>query len=96
LIDVEHFGLVNLIAGERLATELMQDDFTGETLARELLHLLDAERNAQFHTRLRAATARLGAGGASDCAATSVLRAVREWKGMRAKESGVRSQESEE
>ncbi|MGI8565704.1 MAG: lipid-A-disaccharide synthase [Pyrinomonadaceae bacterium] len=79
LIDVEHFGLVNLIADERLATELMQDDFTGETLARELLELLDAEHNARFRARLRAATARLGAGGASDRAAESVLRAVREW-----------------
>jgi lipid-A-disaccharide synthase len=80
LIDVEHFGLVNLIAGERLATELMQDDFTGESLAQELLHLLDAEHNAQFRARLRAAITRLGAGGASGHAAESVLRAVREWR----------------
>ncbi|HVF88393.1 MAG TPA: lipid-A-disaccharide synthase, partial [Pyrinomonadaceae bacterium] len=94
LIDVEHFGLVNLIAGERLATELMQDAFTGESLARELLQLLDAEHNARFRARLRTATARLGAGGASDFTAASVLRAVREWKGMRVMESGVRGQES--
>ncbi|MDQ3685581.1 MAG: lipid-A-disaccharide synthase [Acidobacteriota bacterium] len=93
LIDVEHFGLVNLIAGERLATELMQDDFTGETLARELLQLLDPERNALFRARLRAATARLGAGGASDHAAESVLRAVRAWRGMKQQQgSGVRGQ----
>jgi lipid-A-disaccharide synthase len=32
LITAEHYGLVNLIAGRRLATELMQDDFTGESL----------------------------------------------------------------
>ena len=32
LITAEHYGLVNLIAGRRLATELMQDEFTGETL----------------------------------------------------------------
>lgn len=89
MIDVEHFGLVNLIAGERLAAELMQDDFTGEALGRELLKLLDPQRNAQFRTQLRAATARLGAGGASDRAARSVLRAVREWQAARPQGSGA-------
>ena len=37
LITVDHFGLVNLVAGERVATELMQDDLNGERLAAELL-----------------------------------------------------------
>jgi lipid-A-disaccharide synthase len=80
LIDVEHYGLVNLVAGERVAPELMQNDFTGESLARELLALLDAERNARTRERLREATARLGEGGASARAADAVLRALREWK----------------
>ncbi|MDQ3132496.1 MAG: lipid-A-disaccharide synthase, partial [Acidobacteriota bacterium] len=35
LIKVEHFGLINLIAGKRLAKELIQDDFTKENLAQE-------------------------------------------------------------
>ena len=30
LIDVEHFGLINLIAGERVAKELIQDEFSAE------------------------------------------------------------------
>src|SRR5207253_8628576 len=34
LITAEHYGLVNLIAGRRLATELIQNDFTGESLGR--------------------------------------------------------------
>jgi lipid-A-disaccharide synthase len=80
LIEVEHYGLVNLIAGQRLAPELMQDDFTGEHLARELLSLLDAERNADVRARLRETTARLGEGGASLRAADAVLRAVRGWR----------------
>jgi lipid-A-disaccharide synthase len=80
LIEVEHYGLVNLIAGKRIAPELMQDDFTGASLARELLTLLDAERNASVRARLREATARLGAGGASLRAADAVLKAVRQWK----------------
>jgi lipid-A-disaccharide synthase len=80
LISVEHFGLVNLIAGERVAPELMQHDFTGERLARELTALLEPERNSEVRARLRAAVARLGEGGASLRAADAVLRAVRSWK----------------
>ncbi|HEX7312774.1 MAG TPA: lipid-A-disaccharide synthase [Pyrinomonadaceae bacterium] len=80
LIEVEHYGLVNLVAGERLAPELMQDDFTGDTLARELRALLDPERNARVRARLREATARLGEGGASRRAAEAVLRALRSWQ----------------
>jgi lipid-A-disaccharide synthase len=80
LIEVEHYGLVNLVAGSRVAPELMQDDFTGESLARELLALLAPERNAQVRACLREATTRLGEGGASLRAADAVLRAVRGWK----------------
>ena len=80
LINVEHYGLVNLIAGERVAPELFQNDFTGERLASELLALLDSERNAEVRARLREATSKLGAGGASLRAADAVLRAVRRWK----------------
>jgi lipid-A-disaccharide synthase len=80
LIEVEHYGLVNLIAGERVAPELLQRDFTGERLASELLALLDAGRNADVRARLREATARLGEGGASLRAADAILRAVRSWK----------------
>lgn len=80
LIDVEHFGLVNLVAGERVAPELMQNDLDGASLARELLSLLEPERNARTRERLRETTARLGEGGASARAADAVLRALREWK----------------
>lgn len=80
LINVEHYGLVNLVAGERIAAELMQDDFNGASLARELLTLLDPQHNARVRVRLREATARLGEGGASLRAADAVLRAVRGWK----------------
>jgi lipid-A-disaccharide synthase len=80
LINVEHYGLVNLVAGERLAPELMQDDFKGATLARELTALLDPERNARVRSRLRETTARLGEGGASVRAADAVLRALRGWR----------------
>lgn len=80
LINTEHFGLVNLLAGERIAPELMQQDFTGETLAAELLKLLAPEHNTAMRARLRAATQGLGVGGASQRAAQAIIRVVSEWK----------------
>jgi lipid-A-disaccharide synthase len=41
LVRVPHVGLVNLVAGERVAPELLQDDATPERLAAALLPLLD-------------------------------------------------------
>jgi lipid-A-disaccharide synthase len=80
LIRAEHFGLINLIAGERLVTELMQNDFDGERLAEELKALLNRERNEAARALLKEAAARLGTGGASHRAARAVLKALREWK----------------
>ena len=80
LISVEHYGLVNLVAGSRVAPELMQNDFTGPRLADELLALLEEEKNSQARARLLEASARLGEGGASERAADAVLRALRRWK----------------
>jgi lipid-A-disaccharide synthase len=84
LINVEHYGLVNLVAGRRLAPELMQYDFRGERLARELGSLLEPQRNAEVRAALRETAARLGAGGASHRAADAVLRALRDGAGRRA------------
>jgi len=76
LITTEHFGLVNLIAGRRLATELIQDDFTGETLSRELLSLLAPERNAKMRAELQEVTKRIGAPGASRRAANAIIEFI--------------------
>jgi lipid-A-disaccharide synthase len=81
LISVEHYGLVNLVAGERIAAELMQYDFTPQRLARELAELLEPARNARARASLRAATARLGSHDASGRAAAVVLGALRAWRG---------------
>ena len=77
LITTDHYGLVNLVAGERVATELMQGDLNGERLANELLSLLDEERNAAMRTRLREVANELGEGGASERAAERILAAIR-------------------
>jgi lipid-A-disaccharide synthase len=40
LVDVPFYSMVNLIAGRRLAPELMQNEMTGERIAREAVRLL--------------------------------------------------------
>ena len=73
LITAEHYGLVNLIAERRLATELIQSDFSARRLADELLSLLEEKRNASVREELRTAVTKLGEGGASQKAARLIL-----------------------
>ena len=73
LITVDHFGLINLIAEKRLVKELIQDDFTPESLSEELFRLLEPEANAEFREELRIAVDKLGHGGASKRAADAIL-----------------------
>ena len=76
LIKVEHFGLVNLVAREEIAKELMQDQLTGENLARELLKLLDPATNRAAREKLRQVSHKLGQPGASQRAADLILAFV--------------------
>jgi lipid-A-disaccharide synthase len=73
LISVEHFGLINLIAGERIVTELIQDDLTPGTLSTELLRLLHPATNERIRKRLAIAVKELGHGGASTRAANVLI-----------------------
>jgi lipid-A-disaccharide synthase len=84
LITTEHFGLANLIAGRRLATELIQDDFTGETLAREIDLLLDPARNLAMRAELKEVVKRIGEPGASQRAAKVILEFMKEVSEARA------------
>lgn len=79
IISVEHFGLINLIARERLANEFIQNDFTPENLACELFRLLEPATNAKTRGRLREVTDTLGTGGASKRAAQAILRLLNEF-----------------
>lgn len=76
LILVEHFGLINLIAGERVAAELIQGDFTAESLSGEIAHILRPEENARIRKRLAEAAEKLGHGRASHRAAEAILREI--------------------
>ena len=76
IISVEHFGLINLIAQERLAKELIQDDFTPEKLSAELFRLLEPETNKIMRRRMRQVVETLGQGGASKRAAEAILKFI--------------------
>ena len=66
--------MVNLIAGERIVVELIQDACTPEEVAREAVRLLtDNERVAEMMARLAIVRARLGGSGASERAAEAIL-----------------------
>lgn len=74
LISVEHYGLINLIAGKKVAKELIQNDFSPATLSAELFRLLDPAVNAEVREELRIAREKLGSGGASKRAAEAILK----------------------
>jgi lipid-A-disaccharide synthase len=74
LIDTEHFGLVNLIAGERLAKELIHENFDAETLSKELFDLLEPDTNSAMRKRLFEVKKSLGEGGTSERAAGFILK----------------------
>jgi lipid-A-disaccharide synthase len=76
-VHVDTFGMVNLVAGRRIAPELIQDAFTPDAVAREALRLLapgdDRDRTIEG---LRDVRSRLGGEGASRRAAEAVLDVV--------------------
>jgi lipid-A-disaccharide synthase len=82
LVRIPDIALVNLVLGERVVPELIQDAASGERLAREALSLLqnrvDVDRQ---RVRLKELRPRLGAGGASRRAAEEVARTLEEGVG---------------
>jgi lipid-A-disaccharide synthase len=76
LINVPHFGLVNLVAGREIAKELIQNDLIGDNLAGELLRLLEEETNARAREGLHSVAHRLGEGGASQRAARVIMESL--------------------
>ena len=73
LITVPHFGLVNLVAGKEIATELMQNMLTSENLTAKLLELLEPEKNKAMRESLRDVAHKLGEPGASARAADVIV-----------------------
>ena len=75
LVKLDTIGMVNLIAGEKIAPELVQDAFTPEAVAREAVSILtDRQRSARIREGLARVRERLGGSGASRRAADAILR----------------------
>ena len=80
LITVQHFGLVNLVAGKEIAKELMQDELTGKNLTQELLRLLQSERNKVAREQLRDVAQKLGEPGASKHGAQLIVKFLQDFR----------------
>jgi lipid-A-disaccharide synthase len=75
VVKLDTIGMVNLIAGERVAPELVQGAFTPEAVSREAVSLLtDRHRAASTRASLATVRARLGGPGASRRAALAIMR----------------------
>ena len=64
---VPHVGLVNLVAGESVVPELIQNDCTPDRLADEALEILEGgQKRGNMIEKLKRVKGRLGGGGASE------------------------------
>jgi len=78
LVTITTYGMVNLIAGETIVPELVQNGFTAESVAREAVSMLtDRGRAQRIRDGLAKVRARLGGPGASRRAAEAIMRVVR-------------------
>jgi lipid-A-disaccharide synthase len=70
VVTLAHIGLPNIVAGEEVAPELLQQDLTGERLAATLAPWLDdPDARERQRVRLTMVRARLGGPGAARRAA---------------------------
>lgn len=78
LVKVDHIGLCNIVAGETVARELIQDDASPERIAAEIGRILaDGAYAASLKTKLAEVGKHLGGGGADRRMAELVLELVK-------------------
>jgi lipid-A-disaccharide synthase len=77
-VRVDTYAMPNLVAGEPIVPELIQDDFTPARVADETVRLLtDRELHTRTRNALRRVREKLGGSGASGRAADAVLTVAR-------------------
>ena len=75
LVSLDTFGMVNLVAGEKIVPELIQRAFTPEAVAAEVVSMLtDHVRVAKIRKGLARVREKLGGPGASRRTAEAILR----------------------
>ncbi|MCX7045640.1 MAG: lipid-A-disaccharide synthase [Candidatus Sumerlaeota bacterium] len=90
VIRLPFLGLVNIVAGERIVPELLQDECTGERIADETLSILtDDERRANMVYQLNQVREGLGGAGAGKRAGALVCQFL---DGKAGQESGKKPQ----
>ncbi len=79
IIDVDHIGLVNIVAGKRIVPELVQQEATPQNMADAMSTLLaDRERYERVKTELAGIRAQLGEAGANARVASVVLEIMKD------------------
>ncbi|WP_457576894.1 lipid-A-disaccharide synthase [Desulfomarina sp.] len=79
LVKLEHFSLVNLIAGKSVVTELLQDEVKAKAVAEQLLLLVgETEERKNILQSLAGVRKKLGGAGASEKAADLVFEILDE------------------
>jgi lipid-A-disaccharide synthase len=79
LVKVPYIGLVNIVAGDGVVREFIQQQATAESLAAEMVRILeDQEYARQLRRGLREVRERLGAPGCSRRVAEMLLALLRE------------------
>jgi lipid-A-disaccharide synthase len=78
LLKIPYIGLVNVVAGKKIAPELLQFDARPERIAKTALSLLgDEEKMNVMRKELKKVRAKLGTPGASERAAAIILEEIR-------------------
>jgi lipid-A-disaccharide synthase len=84
LLQVDTFGMVNLVAGRQIVPELIQDDFQPEAVAEEAVRFLtDSTYVARTRSELRTVRHKLGDSGASRRVAEAILNIARRRREMK-------------
>ena len=78
LVTIDTYAMANLIAGERIVPELIQEGCTPEAIAAETISFLrDRDRWTRTHTRLAETRTKLGPTGSTARVAEAVLAVAR-------------------
>lgn len=80
LVKIEFFSLPNLIAGKGIVKELLQHQFTTETVSQELKKLLDKDYSRAMKEEYRTMKKIMGEKGASEKAARLMVGYLKEGK----------------